>query len=146
MKWCAADTDLGFTRDRRPYARKSGKPDLRGPFQSVAVPDQRRTASLRSRCIASGTHDTDRSIRHSIPTIQTALLVPAAHFCVNALSPQHALAVRSLYFPVFLQIKIFHSSSYDLEQPALPPSRSTFLPPMICISTSETPHVGEEDR
>jgi hypothetical protein len=25
---------------------KSGRPDLRGPFQSVAVPDQRRTASL----------------------------------------------------------------------------------------------------
>jgi hypothetical protein len=25
--------------------RKSGKPDLRGPFQSVAVPDQRCTAS-----------------------------------------------------------------------------------------------------
>jgi hypothetical protein len=47
-KWCAADTDLGFTRDRRPYARKSGKPDLRGPFQSVAVPDQRCTAPLCS--------------------------------------------------------------------------------------------------
>jgi hypothetical protein len=46
-KWCAADTDLGFTRDRRSNARKSGKPDLRGPSQSVAVPDQRRTASLR---------------------------------------------------------------------------------------------------
>src|SRR6266478_7784219 len=49
LSWCAADTDLGFTRDRRPYARKSGKPDLRGPFQSVAVPDQRcHSASLRA--------------------------------------------------------------------------------------------------
>jgi hypothetical protein len=27
--------------------RKSGKPDLRGPSRSVAVPDQRRTAPLR---------------------------------------------------------------------------------------------------
>jgi hypothetical protein len=41
MKWCAADTDLGFTRDRRLNVRKSGKPDLRGPSRSVAVPDQR---------------------------------------------------------------------------------------------------------
>src|SRR5438034_4762738 len=146
MKWCAADTDLGFTRDRRPYARKSGKPDLRGPFQSVAVPDQQRTASLRSRCIASGTHDTDRSIRHSIPTIQTALLVPAAHFCVNALSPQHALAVRSLYFPVFLQIRIFHPRSYDLKQHALPPSRGAFLRPGFCIVASLTPNEGWAER
>jgi hypothetical protein len=46
-KWCAADTDLGFTRDRRSNARKSGKLDLRGSYRSVAVPDQRRTASLR---------------------------------------------------------------------------------------------------
>jgi hypothetical protein len=46
-KWCAADTDLGFTRDRRSNVRKSGKPDLRGPPGSVAVPDQRRTAPLR---------------------------------------------------------------------------------------------------
>ena len=33
-------------RSRRLNVRKSGKPDLRGPFQSVKVPDQRRTASL----------------------------------------------------------------------------------------------------
>jgi hypothetical protein len=46
-KWCTADTDLGFTRDRRLNMRKSGKPDLRGPLRSVAVPDQRRTAPLR---------------------------------------------------------------------------------------------------
>ncbi len=46
-KWCAADTDLGFTRDRRLNARKSGMPDLRGSSESVAVPDQRRTAPLR---------------------------------------------------------------------------------------------------
>src|SRR5215510_16041613 len=39
-EWCAADTDLGFTRDRRSNARKSGKPDLRGSFRSLAVPDQ----------------------------------------------------------------------------------------------------------
>src|SRR6266540_2305128 len=46
-KWCAADTDLGFTRDRRLNVSKSGKPDLRGSSQSVAVPDQRRTAPVR---------------------------------------------------------------------------------------------------
>jgi len=46
-QWCAADTDLGFTRDRRLNVRKSGKPDLRGSSGSVAVPDQRRTAPLR---------------------------------------------------------------------------------------------------
>src|ERR1700745_3673643 len=44
--WCAADTDLGFTRDRRPNVRKSGKPDLRGPLRYVAVPDQRCIALL----------------------------------------------------------------------------------------------------
>src|SRR5260370_11242934 len=43
----ALQTPIWFTRDRRPYARKSGKPDLRGPFQSVAVPDQRCIAPLR---------------------------------------------------------------------------------------------------
>jgi hypothetical protein len=39
--------------------RKSGKPDLRGPFRPVAVPDQRvhRSANA-SRCTASGTHST----------------------------------------------------------------------------------------
>ena len=52
----SADTDLGFIRDRRPNVRKSGKPDLRGPFQSVAVPDQRCTASRRT---ASGTRVID---------------------------------------------------------------------------------------
>ena len=46
-EWCAADTDLGFTRDLRSNARKSGKPDLRGPLRSeaLAVPDQRCTNS-----------------------------------------------------------------------------------------------------
>jgi hypothetical protein len=34
-----------------------GKPDLRGPPQPLAVPDQRCTTRCRSRCIASGTHD-----------------------------------------------------------------------------------------
>jgi hypothetical protein len=47
VKWCGADTDLGFTRDRHLNARKSGMPDLRGPSGSGAVPDQRCTASLR---------------------------------------------------------------------------------------------------
>jgi hypothetical protein len=41
-----ANTDLGFTRDRRPNVRKSGKPDLRGPFQSVAVPGSAMHPSL----------------------------------------------------------------------------------------------------
>jgi hypothetical protein len=39
-----------------PNVRKSGKPDLRGPFQCVAVPDQLCTAS---RCTASGTRVID---------------------------------------------------------------------------------------
>ncbi len=52
MKWCAADTDLGFTRDRRLNVRKSGKPDLRGPFQSVAVPDQRCHSASKTRVTA----------------------------------------------------------------------------------------------
>src|SRR5947207_2792788 len=43
-KWCAADTDLGFTRNRRLNVSKSGKPDLRGSSRLVAVPDQRLTA------------------------------------------------------------------------------------------------------
>src|SRR6266511_2090855 len=30
------DTDLGFTRDRHSKARKSGKPDLRGPSARLA--------------------------------------------------------------------------------------------------------------
>jgi hypothetical protein len=34
-----ADTDLGSTRDRRLKLRKSGKPDLRGSFHTLAVPD-----------------------------------------------------------------------------------------------------------
>jgi GIY-YIG catalytic domain len=45
VKRCAADTDLGFTRDRCLNARKSGKPDLRGSSESVAVPAQQCTAS-----------------------------------------------------------------------------------------------------
>jgi hypothetical protein len=56
-QWCAADTDLGFTRDRRSNARKLGEPDLRGPPGSVAVPDQQRIAPLRFalRCVRDTT-------------------------------------------------------------------------------------------
>ena len=47
LRWCATDTDLGFTRDRysndlgftrdrHSNARKSGKPDLRGSLRTVA--------------------------------------------------------------------------------------------------------------
>src|SRR5262249_51571218 len=32
---CAADTDLGFTRDRHSNARKSDKSDLRGPYETA---------------------------------------------------------------------------------------------------------------
>src|ERR1700730_14597255 len=35
-KWCAADTDLGFTRDRHSNARKSDKSDLRGSPQKLS--------------------------------------------------------------------------------------------------------------
>jgi hypothetical protein len=61
--WCAADTDLGFTRDRRLNVRKSGKLDLRGPFQFEAIPDQRCSVprnivrALRRRlCVRSTLH------------------------------------------------------------------------------------------
>ena len=48
--WCAADTDLGFTRDRRSNARKSGKPDIKIIFVSgyaedafdKSLPDQKQ--------------------------------------------------------------------------------------------------------
>jgi len=49
LRWCAADTDLGFTRDRRLIRPKSAKADLGGPLWSVAVPDQRCTATARRR-------------------------------------------------------------------------------------------------
>ena len=99
-------TDLGFTRDRRLNVRKSGKPDLRGPFQSVAVPDQRcHSASLRAFTpVFDGLDARDRaygstSLRaaprpgHAIAsdafvalfTFQTAHLVPAAHVCTRGL-------------------------------------------------------------
>jgi putative ABC transport system substrate-binding protein len=57
--WCAADTDLGLTRDRRSNMHKSGRPDLRGPLHTPS-PERSRIsgAALRtscSRCIASGT-------------------------------------------------------------------------------------------
>jgi hypothetical protein len=105
--WCAADTDLGFTRDRRLNVRKSGKPDLRGPFQSLAVPDQRcHSASLRAfmpvfdgamdardralwlhfvtRCTASGTRDSVGRVRSLIHFSNSPdVLVPAARFCAR---------------------------------------------------------------
>src|SRR6266511_1883847 len=45
-KWCAADTDLGLTRDRRSNVRKSGKPDLRGPFPGCGGPGSAMHPSL----------------------------------------------------------------------------------------------------
>jgi hypothetical protein len=67
------------------HMRKSGKPDLRGSLRSVAVPDQRCSASLRSRCIASGTHNSLGRVRPPYSPCQTALLVPATRFCARAL-------------------------------------------------------------
>src|SRR5207249_6081411 len=66
--WCAADTGLGFTRDRQSNARKSGKPHLRGPLRTelLAVPDQRCTAPLRGvypRAARSADPGTLRRIR-----------------------------------------------------------------------------------
>src|SRR5260221_6498734 len=58
--------------------RKSSKPDLRGPFQPVAVPDQRCTAPLRYAL--HRIRDTQASDAFgALFTFQTAHLVPAAH-------------------------------------------------------------------
>src|SRR5260370_36678197 len=77
--WCVAGTDLGFTRDRRLKMRKSGKPDLRGPPQSVAVPDQRCTAPLRYALHRVRDTRQRRTRSGALFTFQTAHLVPAAH-------------------------------------------------------------------
>src|SRR6516165_10429862 len=79
-----AMTAAGRSAARSALARSGGllTRDRSGPWRSRISDAPLR---CRSRCIASGTHDTDRSIRHSIPTIQTALLVPAAHFAPGVL-------------------------------------------------------------
>jgi hypothetical protein len=80
-----ANTDLGFTRDRRPNVRKSGKPDLRGPLRPVAVPDQ--------RCTLADARAASRP-RHAIATagfliadslVKQPISFPRPHFCVRAL-------------------------------------------------------------
>src|SRR6266542_2481549 len=91
-KWYAADTDLGFTRDRHLNARKSGMPDLRGPSQSVAVPDQRCTAS---RCTASGTRGLVRHIKWIIPMLRWLaqfLTVPIVNGFLDAYKAKLAAA------------------------------------------------------
>ena len=152
-KWCAADTDLGFTRDRHSNVRKSGKPDL---HRSRVYPEigahmcasrasptcvdrsspwrsRISGAPLRSapRCIASGTHDTDG---HScLTTSNNTHSLVAARFCVNALSPQHALAGPIPVFSCFsadsdLPSRVLRSQTTRTSpfQHALPPSRGAF--------------------
>jgi hypothetical protein len=71
-----------------------------------------------TRCTASGTHDTDRSIRHScLTTSNNTHSLVAARFCVNALSPQQALAGP---IPVF---SCFSADSDLLKQPISFPRR-----------------------
>jgi hypothetical protein len=65
-----------------PNVRKSGKPDLRGPFQSVTVPDQRCTAS---RCIASGTRDSNAGFLITDSLVKQPSSFPRPHCCVRAL-------------------------------------------------------------
>jgi hypothetical protein len=79
------NTDLGFTRDRRPNGRKSGKPDLRGPLQPVAVTDQRctladaRAASRPGHAIATAGF----LIMDSL--VKQPSSFPHPHCCVRAL-------------------------------------------------------------
>jgi len=64
-KWCAADP---------------------GPPQSLAVPDQRCTTSLRSRCIASGTRDTNGRIpQFPSHDVKQPISFPRSHCCARAL-------------------------------------------------------------
>jgi hypothetical protein len=67
-----------------PNVRKSGKPDLRGPFQSVAVPDQRCTAS---RCTASGRRVIDCRIAFPSHQLNQSTLPRSrgAFFCARGL-------------------------------------------------------------
>ena len=90
-------------------------------------------APLRSapRCIASGTHDTDG---HScLTTSNNTHSLVAARFCVNALSPQHALAGPIPVFSCFsadsdLPSRVLRSQTTRTSpfQHALPPSRGAF--------------------
>ena len=62
--WCAADP---------------------GPFQSVAVPDQRCTASHSARAAPRPGHTISSDAFVALFTCQTAHLVPATRFCARAL-------------------------------------------------------------
>ena len=107
-KWCAADP---------------------GPFRSVAVPDQRCTASLALAL---------RRIRDTIPTVirhsclttsnNTHSLV-AARFCVNALSPQHALAGPIPVFSCFSADSDLPSRVLRSQTTRTPPSNTHSLLP-----------------
>ena len=62
---CAADTDLGSTRDRHSNMRKSGKPDLAWTVTYTAFAMVRISGAplrYRSRYTASGTRDTHTQV------------------------------------------------------------------------------------
>jgi hypothetical protein len=102
-------------------------------------------APLRSaRAAPHPGHTIPTVIRHSCLTASnnTHSLVPAARFCVNALSPQQRWLVRSLYFPVFLQIRTLPSPVSRSQAHTPPRSRGAFLRPGFCILASLTPNRG----
>jgi len=100
--------------------RKSGKPDLRGPPQSVAVPDQRCHSASKTRV--------------------TALVAPP-RYALHRVRDTRSL-VQSLYFPVFLQIRTLPSPVSRSQAHTPPRSRGAFFAPGVCILASLTPNRG----
>src|SRR5258708_4963116 len=82
----------------------------------------------RSRCVASGTHDTDGHSSFLSHDLQQHTLPRRGRFCVNAISPQHALAGSIPVFSCF-------SADSDLPSPGLTISNNTHSlvpPPHSC--------------
>jgi len=75
-KWCAADP---------------------GPFQSVAVPDQRCTASLSLALHRIRDTQTSDAFSQPLFTFQTAHLVPAARFRARGFAPPQDATPRSAF-------------------------------------------------
>jgi hypothetical protein len=101
-----------------PSAARSGALQTRdrfGPWRSRINDAPLR---WRSRCVASGTHDTDGHSSFLSHDLQQHTLPRRGRFCVNALSPQHALAGSIPVFSCF-------SADSDLPSPGLTISNNT---------------------